>query len=160
MLSKRSQVDPGSFEVILDRLLDITEEMGIKYMRTSGSPILVGAYDASTGITLPNGDLVAIGPYITTQANVLPIMIDSVNKRCNENPGIGPGDMFICNDPYLGATHAPDVATVAPLFYQGHVVAWVGASGHWLDIGGAEPGGFNMNARTIYDEGLRMPPTR
>jgi N-methylhydantoinase B len=44
------ELDPITFEVVLHRLLDITEEMGIKYMRTSGSPILVGAYDASTGI--------------------------------------------------------------------------------------------------------------
>lgn len=153
-------LDPVIFEVILHRILGITEEMGIKYMRTSGSPILVGAYDASTGISLPNGDLVAIGPYITTQANVLPIIIRSVQQKCSVNPGVGPGDMFICNDPYLGATHLPDVATVAPFFYDGQLVAWTGASGHWLDIGGAEPGSINMNAYTVYDEGLRMPPTR
>jgi N-methylhydantoinase B len=154
------ELDPITFEVVLHRLLDITEEMGIKYMRTSGSPILVGAYDASTGITLPNGELVAIGPYITTQANVLPVIIQSVRTRCITNPGISAGDMFICNDPYLGATHQPDVATVAPAFRHGELVAWVGSSGHWLDIGGPEPGGFNMKAYTAYDEGLRMPPTR
>lgn len=156
----RQALDPVTFEVILHRLGDITEEMGIKYMRTSGSPILVGAYDASTGICLPNGELVAIGPYITTQANVLPMMIGSVLDRCRVNPGIGSGDQFICNDPYLGATHIPDVATVAPLFHDGRLVAWLGSSGHWLDIGGPEPGSFNMNATTIYEEGLRMPPTR
>ena len=154
------QMDPVTFEVILHRILDIAEEMGIKYMATSGSPILVGAYDAATGIALPNGDLVAIGPYITTQANVLPVIIDSVRRKCSVNPGIDAGDMFVCNDPYLGATHVPDVATVAPLFHAGELVGWTGASGHWIDIGGSEPGSFNMNARTIYDEGLRMPPMR
>lgn len=153
-------LDPVTFEVILHRLGDIAEEMGIKYMRTSGSPILVGAYDASTGITLPTGELVAIGPYITTQANVLPVVIGSTQERCAENPGIGPGDMFICNDPYLGATHLPDVATVAPVFFGERLVAWVGASGHWPDVGGPEPGSINMSARTVYEEGIRMPPTR
>lgn len=153
-------IDPVTFEVIWHRLLDITEEMGIKYMRTSGSPILVGAYDASTGITLPDGRLVAIGPYITTQAHVLPLIIGSTKDRCTRNPGIRSGDMFICNDPYLGATHQPDVATVAPVMHEEETVAWVGASGHWIDIGGPEPGGFNMNARSVFDEGLRMSPTR
>lgn len=152
--------DPVTFEVIWHRLLDITEEMGIKYMRTSGSPILVGAYDASTGITLPDGQLVAMGPYITTQAHVLRLIIESVIRLRSEEPGINPGDMFICNDPYLGATHQPDVVTVAPVHYGGELVAWVGASGHWLDIGGPEVGGFNMNAESIFDEGLRMPPTK
>lgn len=153
-------VDPVTFEVMWHRLLDITEEMGIKYMRTSGSQILVGAYDASTGITLPDGQLVAMGPYITTQAHVLRLIIESVNRLRGEDPGIEPGDMFICNDPYLGATHQPDVATVAPVHFDGRLVAWVGASGHWLDIGGGEVGGFNMNAQTVFDEGLRLPPTK
>jgi N-methylhydantoinase B len=152
--------DPVTFEVIWHRLLDITEEMGIKYMRTSGSPILVGGYDASTGISLPDGQIVAIGPYITTQGTVLALIARAVRERCASNPGIGPGDMFICSDPYLGATHQSDVATVAPVFRDGQVVAWVGASGHWVDIGGPEPGGFNVNAYSVFDEGLRMPPTR
>lgn len=151
-------VDPVTFEVIWHRILDATEEMGIKYMRTSGSPVLVGAYDASTGIALPDGQLVAMGPYITTQAHVLPLIIRAVMERRGEQ--MNPGDMYICNDPYLGATHQPDVATVAPMHRDDDVVAWIGSSGHWLDIGGSEPGGFNMNARSVYDEGLRLPPTR
>ena len=153
---RRETVDPVTFEVIWHRLHDITEEMGIKYMRTSGSPILVGAYDASTGITLPDGELVAMGPYITTQAHVLRLIIGSVIDKRATAPGIHAGDMYICNDPYLGATHQPDVATVAPVFHDGELRAWVGSSGHWLDIGGPEPGGFNMNAITVFDEGLRM----
>lgn len=157
---KPAEVDPVTFEVVWHRLLDITEEMGIKYMRTSGSPVLVGAYDASTGITLPDGELVAMGPYITTQAHVLRLIIGSVIERRTEHPGINPGDMYICNDPYLGATHQPDVATVAPVHAGDELIAWVGSSGHWLDIGGPEPGGFTMTARSVFDEGLRMPPTR
>lgn len=156
----RRLIDPVTFEVIWHRLLDTTEEMGIKYMRTSGSPVLVGAYDASTGITMPDGELVAMGPYITTQAHVLRLIIGSVIAKRAVTPGIRAGDMFICNDPYLGATHQPDVATVAPVFHDGQVRAWVGSSGHWLDIGGPEPGGFNMNAVSVFDEGLRLPPTR
>ncbi|TAM70683.1 MAG: hypothetical protein EPN48_04810 [Microbacteriaceae bacterium] len=153
-------IDPVTFEVIWHRLLDTTEEMGIKYMRTSGSPVLVGAYDASTGICLPDGQLVAMGPYITTQAHVLRLIIESVIKKRKAAPGFRSGDMYICNDPYLGATHQPDVATVAPFFFEDKLSAWVGSSGHWLDIGGSEPGGFNMNATSVFDEGLRLSPTR
>ena len=152
--------DPVTFEVIWHRLLDITEEMGIKYMRTSGSPIVVGGYDASTGISLPDGQIVAIGPYITTQGTVLALIARSVLEQCMKNPGIGRGDMFMCSDPYLGATHQSDVATVAPAFHDGELTAWVGASGHWLDVGGPEPGSLNMNAYSVFDEGLRLPPFR
>jgi N-methylhydantoinase B len=153
-------VDAVTFEVVWHRLLDITEEMGIKYMRTSGSPVLVGAYDASTGITLPDGRLVAMGPYITTQGHVLRLIIESTIRLRGDRPGFRPGDMYICNDPYLGATHQPDVATVAPVYADEALSAWVGSSGHWLDIGGPEPGGFTMTARSVFDEGLRMPPTQ
>jgi N-methylhydantoinase B len=99
-MTDHDALDPVVFEVVWHRLLDITEEMGIKYMRTSGSPILVGAYDASTGITLPDGRLVAMGPYITTQGHVLRLIIESVLRMRSKNPGVGVGDMFICNDPY------------------------------------------------------------
>lgn len=153
-------VDPVTFEVVWHQLLDITEEMGIKYMRTSGSPVLVGAYDAATAITLPSGELVAMGPYITTQAHVMRLLVESTTRLRGDSPGIHEDDMWIMNDPYLGATHQPDVATLAPVHHQGELRAWVGSSGHWLDIGGSEPGGFNMNARSVFDEGLRMPPLR
>jgi N-methylhydantoinase B len=153
-------LDPVTFEVIWHRLLDITEEMGIKYMRTSGSPVLVGAYDASTGIALADGRLVAMGPYITTQGHVLRLIIESVMRLRGPRERFRPGDMYICNDPYLGATHQPDVATVAPVFDRGELSAWVGSSGHWLDIGGPEAGGFTMSASSVFDEGLRMPPTQ
>jgi N-methylhydantoinase B len=154
------QPDPVTFEVIWHRLVDIAEEMGIKYMRTSGSPVLVGAYDASTAIMLPDGRLVAMGPYITTQGHVQRLIVEATLRLRSEVPGIRPGDMFICNDPYLGATHQPDVVTVAPLMVGDRILGWVGSSGHWLDIGGSEPGGFAVSATSVFDEGLRLPPTR
>jgi N-methylhydantoinase B len=154
------QPDPVTFEVIWHRLIDIAEEMGIKYMRTSGSPVLVGAYDASTAIMLPDGRLVAMGPYITTQGHVQRLIVEATVRLRSEAPGIRPGDMFICNDPYLGATHQPDVVTVAPLMIGDRLVGWVGSSGHWLDIGGSEPGGFAVSATSVFDEGLRLPPTK
>ena len=153
-------LDPVTFEVVWHQLLDITEEMGIKYMRTSGSPVLVGAYDAATAIVLPDGQLVAMGPYISTQAHVFNLLVQATTRLRGGSPGIHGGDMWIVNDPYLGATHQPDVATLAPVEHDGRLRAWVASSGHWLDIGGSEPGGFNMNATTVYDEGLRLPPTR
>ena len=153
-------MDPVTFEVIWHRLGDIAEEMGIKYMRTSGSPVLVGAYDASTAIMLPDGRLVAMGPYITTQGHVQRLIVEATLRMRTHAPGIGRGDMYICNDPYLGATHQPDVVTVAPLVVDGEIRAWVGSSGHWLDIGGSEPGGFAVSAKSVFDEGLRLPPTK
>ena len=48
--------------------------------------------------------------------------------------------MILHNDPYGGATHSPDVAIVVPIFFEGELVGFSGASAHVLDIGGAYPG--------------------
>ena len=152
-------IDPATFEVLNHRLLNIVEEMGIQYMRCSGSNVLITGNDAATAIMLPDGALVSVGPYIVTQGNVLPLIVEST-MRLAADVGYNDGDIFICNDPYLGAIHAPDFATVAPIFHAGELVAWIGASGHQLDTGGMDPGGFSVKAVDVHQEGLRMPPVK
>ena len=155
-----AEVDPVTFEVLNHRLLSITEEMGIQYMRCSGSNVLITGNDAATAIMMPDGALVSVGPYIVTQGNVLPLIVDSTQRLTHPDTGIRDGDIFICNDPYLGAIHHPDFATVSPVFHQGELVAWIGASGHQLDTGGMDPGGFSIKAVDTHQEGLRMPPVK
>ena len=152
-------IDPPTFEVLNHRLLNIVEEMGIQYMRCSGSNVLITGNDAATAIMLPDGALVSVGPYIVTQGNVLPLIVEST-MRLAADVGYNDGDIFICNDPYLGAIHAPDFATVAPIYHAGELVAWIGASGHQLDTGGMDPGGFSVKAVDVHQEGLRMPPVK
>jgi N-methylhydantoinase B len=152
-------IDPATFEVLNHRLLNIVEEMGIQYMRCSGSNVLITGNDAATAIMRPDGALVSVGPYVVTQGNVLPLIVEST-MRLSADIGWGEGDIFICNDPYLGAIHAPDFATVAPIYHAGELVAWIGASGHQLDTGGIDPGGFSVKAVDVHQEGLRMPPVK
>lgn len=152
-------IDPTTFEVLNHRLLNIVEEMGIQYMRCSGSNVLITGNDAATAIMRPDGALVSVGPYIVTQGNVLPLIVEST-MRLAADVGCNDGDVFICNDPYLGAIHAPDFATVAPIYHAGELVAWLGASGHQLDTGGMDPGGFSVKAVDVHQEGLRMPPVK
>ncbi len=152
--------NPITFEIIWHRLMQLTEEMGLTYFRTSGSHVLITGTDASTAVMLDDGSLVSVGPYIVTQSNVLSLMVQTTLETCSENPGIHEGDTFICNDPYSGAIHQPDVATLSPVFDGDELVAWVGASGHQLDNGGMDPGGFSIHAVEIHQEGLRMPPVK
>jgi N-methylhydantoinase B len=159
-LPPRTSLDPVTFEVLNHRLLSIVEQMGIQYMRCSGSNVLITGNDAATAIMLADGSLAAVGPYIVTQGNVLPLIVESTKRLTSAATGINDGDIFICNDPYLGAIHHPDFATVAPVFHEGELVAWVGASGHQLDTGGMDPGGFSIKAVDTHQEGLRMPPVK
>ncbi|MFQ5895364.1 MAG: hydantoinase B/oxoprolinase family protein [Nitrospinota bacterium] len=154
------RLDPVTFEVILHKLNQIAEEMCISYINCSGSEPLVQANDGNAGITLADGSMVVVGPYVIIQANVLPLTIAKVLERCRENPGIGEGDMFICNDPWVGPIHQPDITTVAPLFHGGEIFCWTGASGHQSDVGGKDPGGFSIGVVDVHQEGLRMPPAK
>ena len=155
-----TRVEPVTFEVLWHKLMQLAEEMGITYFRTTGSHVVITGTDASSAIMTPEGEAVAVGPYIVTQANVLPLIVRSTIEGCSENPGIGPGDIFICNDPYAGAIHQPDIATVMPIYDGGELIAWLGTSGHQVDNGGMEPGGFSVGATEIHQEGLRIPPVK
>src|SRR4051794_12751020 len=109
----QKDLDPAAFEVLNHRLLSIAEEMGIQYMRCSGSNVLITGNDAASAIMLPDGGLVAVGAYIVTQGSVLPLIVDGTLRLPGAAPGIHGGGIFICNGPYLGAIQAPDVAAVA-----------------------------------------------
>ena len=73
------------------------------------------------------------------------------------------GDLFWYNDPYAslgGVTHVPDVVFVMPAFHQGALFAFVETWGHMWDVGGMEPGSISPHATSVFQEGIRMPPTR
>src|SRR3546814_18456552 len=64
------------------------------------------------------------------------------------------------NDPYLGGTHLPDIALVAPVFAEGQVIAMSATMTHHQDVGGMTPGSIPTNATEIYQEGIRIPPLK
>ena len=74
---------------------------------------------------------------------------------------MGPGDAFMCNDPYLtGGTHLPDISVISPIFHSGRLVAFTANIGHHSDVGGAVPGSTSALSRSIFEEGLRIPAIR
>src|SRR4249920_745411 len=56
-------IDPVTFEVLNHRFMTISDEMGIQYMRCSGSNVLITGNDAAAAIMLADGSLVSVGPY-------------------------------------------------------------------------------------------------
>jgi N-methylhydantoinase B len=74
-----------------------------------------------------------------------------------------PGDVYFHNDVYLsegGIGHLPDLCVTVPVFHDGEVVAFVQAFGHHDDIGGAVPGSMPSHARSVFEEGLMVPPIK
>ena len=58
----------------------------------------------------------------------------------SDNPGIQDGDMFLANDPWVGAAHQMDVMLLCPVFWKGELFCWVTNCLHQYDIGGITPG--------------------
>jgi N-methylhydantoinase B/oxoprolinase/acetone carboxylase alpha subunit len=74
--------------------------------------------------------------------------------------GLEEGDVVLLNDPYRGGTHLPDVTFTMPLFADDQLLGFAASRGHWMDLGGAAPGGMVANATHIVQEGVRIPPVK
>jgi N-methylhydantoinase B len=65
--------------------------------------------------------------------------------------------MFIGNDPYVGALHQNDVQLAGPIYVDGELIAWAGVEAHETDVGGMDFASWSPKARSVYQEGMRIP---
>ena len=153
-----SKVDPVLASVIAKRLKSITEEMGLTLLRTTRSPILNEARDFVTGLYDANGDMLEQTEYIP----VLAFALEPVCKQIIEFFGddIHAGDVILHNDVFSGGNQNNDVAVFRPVFHDDRLIAWGACKGHQADIGGAQAGGYNPDAREVWQEALRIPPLK
>lgn len=157
---ERQAVDPVTFEVIRHRLLAITDEQGAALAAVSGSPLVNEATDYNTGLYRAAGEVAAMGQTVIYHAASCSQMVRFVIEDCEEDPGIGEGDVFIVNSPYKGALHAPDMGVLAPVFHEGERIAWTGAACHQLDVGGMVKGSFCSAATDVRQEAMLIPPLK
>lgn len=147
-------VDRVTFEILKHRLWQINEEQGTTIKRASGSPIASEAQDFNVGMANAAGQLVCCGMFLIAHVTGL----SSVIRNCIATIGldnIHPGDMFITNDPWLGAIHQNDVALVAPLHWEGELIGWTGSVIHQSDVGGPVSGSWNLDATDTFQEAPR-----
>jgi N-methylhydantoinase B len=154
-------VDPLTYEVIRHRLTSITEEMGEALKRMSGSVVVTDCNDFDAAIMDEVGDVVQVGLYNTELAASLDMAVNwTLRNRCRR-PGIGPGDMFLNNDPWVGGgLHQNDVSLFAPLFVDGQLFCWTGAVAHQVDLGGVSPGSWSVGATDVFWESIPIPPVK
>lgn len=154
-------LDPLTYEVIRHRLTSITEEMGEALKRMSGSVVVTDCNDFDAAIMDEVGDVVQVGLYNTELAASLDMAANwTLRNRCRR-PGIGPGDMFLCNDPWVGGgLHQNDVSLFAPLFIDGELFCWTGAVAHQVDLGGVSPGSWSVGATDVFWESVPTPPVK
>jgi N-methylhydantoinase B len=146
--------------VIARFLLATAEEMGATLMRTAFSPNIKERADCSTAIFDAEGQVIALAQRVPIHLGSMVGAVDEILKRFPAKD-IVPGDMFVANDPYNGGgTHLPDITVIAPVFIDKRIVAFVANIAHHADVGGMVPGSEAAVCKSIYQEGVRIPPVR
>jgi len=155
-------IDPVTLAILDGRLTQIADEMDATLYRAAFNPIIAeakdachGLYHAETGDTLVQGAS-GLPIFVGAMAFAVRAVIDKVAR----DGGLQPGDTFLFNDPYAGGTHLNDFRLVRPVFRGDRLFCWMASAGHWLDIGGNVPGGYNPRATESFQEGMRIPPVK
>jgi N-methylhydantoinase B len=150
-------IDPITFEVIRQKLWTINIAHGDTITRISGSPVLA-TLDFNMSILTEDAEVVLNAPYVQLLNAGAPLGIRYVLERYSASPGIDAGDIYCCNDPWIGACHQMDVLFAAPIFIDGALFGWVANAGHQYDLGGVVPGGWPQNAEDVYFDPVVLPP--
>ncbi|MBI2235424.1 MAG: hydantoinase B/oxoprolinase family protein [Magnetospirillum sp.] len=153
-----SKVDPMLLSVYARTFKSITDEMSISVQKTTRSPILCEAKDFVTGLYDAEGNMLE-------QTENLPILAFSLAPVCKYilkyyEGDIHPGDVIFHNDVFSMGNQNNDVAVYKPIFLGETLVGWTAVKGHQADIGGAVAGGYNPNAKEVWQEALRIPPVK
>ncbi|TKT69617.1 hydantoinase B/oxoprolinase family protein [Aquamicrobium sp. LC103] len=154
---EKIESDPISLEIMWSRLVTVSEEMWHTVCRTAYSLIISESQDFGCSILDATGETLAHSSRVMPVFNLtLPMVVKAALARYPVET-LEPGDVLVCNDPWLCAGHLFDIAVITPVFNGGKVVAVMGTVGHVGDIGGTRNG---MKATEVYEEGLQIPPMK
>jgi N-methylhydantoinase B len=149
---RRVEPDTVTVDIIENALRNARVEMDAVLFRTAMSPGIREQGDCFPMIANRDGKMVVgqFGSFIHgfTQAY---------------DADIEEGDIILTNDPYMcnaAVSHLPDWIVLVPIFKDGRHIAWSAMFGHMSDNGGMVPGSIPIRAETIFQEGIRIPPTK
>ncbi|HEY7775865.1 MAG TPA: hydantoinase B/oxoprolinase family protein [Kineobactrum sp.] len=146
------EVDGVTVDIIENALRNAREEMDAVLFRTAMSPGIREQGDCFPMIANRDGKMVVgqfgsfIGPFLEAY-----------------DADIEEGDIILTNDPYMcnaAVSHLPDWVVLVPVFKEGRHIAWSAMFGHMSDNGGMVPGSIPIEATSIFQEGIRIPPIK
>jgi N-methylhydantoinase B len=150
-----------SWELIYKATEFIAEEVGVVLKRSAFSPNIREREDHSVAIVDVDGRIVAQAEHIPVHLGSLYVGVKSLLEYMSrERLELAEGDVVVTNDPYITGTHLNDVMMLSPIYVDGVLVGYVVTKAHYVDVGGPAPASLNPHARTIYEEGLVIPPVR
>ena len=146
-----------SLDIIWPRLIAIADEMATTMFRTAFSHDVVEVHDMSTGLYDDRGNLIAqtwLGA--TGHTGVMPVYGQNLVEAFPPET-VKPGDVFICNDPWLCNGQTADVFITTPAFHEERLIGFAINTVHHVDIGGRKGSGLSEE---VYEEGLIIPQLR
>ena len=159
----QTRVDPFLAAVIHGALENIAIEMGHKLMRMSYSSIIRESEDFGAALTDATGrQLCECTMSTPLQSGPIPGYIAGILRElAKRGDTVNPGDVFMHNDAYGGASHGPDVGFAVPIFHKGILTGFSVTTAHHLDIGALTPGSCGIvDAVDAYAEGLQFKAVR
>ncbi|MCI9869866.1 hydantoinase B/oxoprolinase family protein [Arthrobacter humicola] len=141
---------PILMRVIGGALNSAAKEMASVLFRMAYSSIIRESEDLGAGLFDKDGNVLAESDSTPMFMGSMPKIVKGVISVLGDD--IHDGDIILHNDPYLGATHSPDVAIIEPIFHDGELVGFAGASGQLIDNGGAYSG-LMVDIQDIQSEG-------
>ena len=146
------EVDAVTVDIIENALRNVREEMDAVLFRTAMSPGIREQGDCFPMVANRDGKMV-VGQF----GSFIYGFTEAYEGDIEE------GDIILTNDPYMcnaAVSHLPDWIVLVPIFKDGRHIAWSAMFGHMSDNGGMVPGSIPIKAETIYQEGIRIPPTK
>ncbi|MGR3496152.1 hydantoinase B/oxoprolinase family protein [Citreimonas sp.] len=158
MTQTHDQLDPVTFEVLKNSFITSVDQMAEQMLRTCYSFVIYNR-DFSNGLRDAEGNSVAQGN------QDIAVHVGTLHFTCKDvirvfGGEMMPGDVYAINDPYAGGTHFSDVRLVRPIFDDDTLIGFSQSNGHWSDLGGSVPGSFDVSARDMFREAVRITPVR
>lgn len=145
-------IDPVTLDIIENALRNARIEMDATLVRTAMSPGIREQGDAFPLIADHTGKMI-VGQFGSFIGGFLE----------NYTGTLEDGDMIFLSDPYSvggAVSHSNDWLVLLPVFKDGRLIAYTSMFGHQSDIGGKVVGSMPINAHSIFEEGVRIPPVK
>ena len=144
-----------TMRILGNALSTLADEMATTVFRTAHSAVVRDAMDFSAALCAPTGETVAQAVTIPLQLGSIPHAMRSLLAKHGDS--LEPGDVYLVNDPFDGASHTPDIFVVKPAFAGGRLVGFAVTVAHHGDVGGRVPGTIACDSTEVFQEGLRLP---
>jgi N-methylhydantoinase B len=150
-----AHVDAIAMRLVANALETAADEMATTIFRTAHSAVVRDAMDYSAALCAATGETVAQAVTIPLQLGSIPNTMRTLLGRYGAE--LRPGDVFLVNDPFDGASHTPDLFVAKPCFDGETLIGFAISVAHHGDVGGRVPGSCACDSTEVFQEGLRLP---